>query len=55
VKEEKLLERLRANKTTARFIQGRIGSGIFVVREANWMRLRDAAARLGILIDPPED
>lgn len=55
VKEEKLLERLRANKTTARFIQERIGSGIFVVREANWMRLRDAAARLGILIDPPED
>ena len=55
VKDRELIERLHANKTTARFIQERIGSGIVVVREANWMRLRDAAARLGILIAPPEE
>ncbi len=55
VKDRELVERLHANKTTARFIQERISSEIVVVREANWMRLRDAAARLGILIAPPED
>ena len=55
VKDRELVERLHANKTTARFIQERISSEILVVREANWMRLRDAAARLGILIAPPED
>lgn len=55
VKDKELVEKLQANKTTARFIQERIGSEIVVVREANWMRFRDAAARLGILIAPPED
>ncbi len=54
-KDEEIIERLHANKTAARFIQERIGSEIIVVREVNWMRLRDAAARLGILIAPPED
>ena len=55
VKDRELIERLQASKTTARFIQERISSEIVVVREANWMRFRDAAARLGILIAPPED
>lgn len=55
VKDKELIEKLQANKATARFIQERISSEIVVVREANWMRLRDAAARLGILIAPPED
>jgi hypothetical protein len=55
VKDKELIEKLQANKATARFIQERISSEIVVVREANWMRLRNAAARLGILIAPPED
>ncbi len=54
-KDRKLVERIQANKTTARFIQERIGSDILVVREANWARFRDAAVRLGILIAPPGD
>jgi hypothetical protein len=55
VKDKELIERLHTNKTTARFIEERIGSEIVVVRKANWIRLRDAAARLGILIAPPDD
>jgi hypothetical protein len=48
-----LLETLRKNRSTARYLREALGDRAVIVREVDWERLRDASARLGILIDPP--
>lgn len=54
VREPSVLEELRRGKTTARFLGDRLGPREARVREADWERLRAAAARMGILLDPPD-
>jgi hypothetical protein len=49
-----LLEELRANRSTARFLRSELGPRSAAVAERDWRRLCEAAARLGILIAPPD-
>jgi hypothetical protein len=49
-----LLETLRKSRSTSRYLRETLGAQAVIVREGDWERLRDAAARLGILIDPPQ-
>lgn len=49
-----LLEELQANRSTARFLRRALGPQSAVVAEKDWRRLCEAAARLGILIEPPD-
>ncbi len=49
-----LLETLRKTRATSRYLREPLGDRAVTVREGDWERLRDAAARMGILIDPPQ-
>jgi hypothetical protein len=54
VAQPALLEELRANRSTARFLRQELGPRSAAVAERDWRRLCEAAARLGILIEPPD-
>jgi hypothetical protein len=53
VEKPALLEDLRANRSTARFLHELLGPRSARVAERDWRKLCEAAARLGILIEPP--
>ena len=53
VKEPSALEMLQSHPSTRRYLGEALGPTAIAVPEKNWPRLRDAAARLGLLIDPP--
>lgn len=53
VGQKEILETLSGQKQTARFLQEILSPTTAVIRAADWPHLRDAAARLGLLIDPP--
>jgi len=49
----RLLEELRRRRTTARFLGESLGRDTVALRSEDWQALCDAAARLGLLIEPP--
>lgn len=53
VQDPSTLELLRENRSTARFLKEALGPTTVVVLENDWESLCAAAARLGLLIDPP--
>jgi hypothetical protein len=53
VRDESILEGLRRNRATGRYLGERIGSLEVRVSSQDWEALRAAAARAGILLDPP--
>ena len=54
VDKPEILEELQSNRTTARHLGEILGPTAIVVREHDWIHLCDDAARMGILIDPPQ-
>jgi hypothetical protein len=54
VENEDILAELRANRLTARFLRQQLGPRSASVAESDWRHLCEAAARLGILIEPPD-
>ena len=48
-----LLDNLRANRATSRYVREVLGPTSAGVAERDWPKLCEAAARLGILIEPP--
>ena len=48
-----ILNLLRENRSTARFLREPLGPNTVVVLEEDWEPLCAAAARMGLLIDPP--
>jgi hypothetical protein len=52
LKDPQVVDKLRSNSTTARFLREQLGPTIIVVQEKDLEKLYSAAARLGILIDP---
>jgi hypothetical protein len=55
LQDPSLLERLRKQRSTARYLGETLGPTSVLVRERGWEPLARAAARLGLLIDPPSD
>lgn len=55
VRDEAVLEALRRNRATARYLGDRLGPLEVRVSRRDWEALRSAAARSGILLDPPEE
>jgi hypothetical protein len=55
LQDPSLLERLRKERSTARYLGEMLGPTSVLVRERDWKPLARAAARLGLLIDPPSD
>jgi len=53
VHEPETLDLLRDNRSAARYLQEHLGPTTALIREQDWARLCTAAARLGLLIDPP--
>ncbi len=53
VENPRLLEELRRHRSTARFLGDPMGPRTVAVRERDWEALCAAAARLGLLIEPP--
>ena len=51
VRDEKILETLRANPKTRAYIDQSLGDLAAAVRPENWQKLRAAAAQLGLLLD----
>lgn len=49
----RILEELRRNRTTSRFLGEALGARSVAVRRRDWEALCAAAARLGLLIEPP--
>jgi hypothetical protein len=49
-----VLESLRSNRTTARLLGERLGPQAAVVSEGRWEDLQRAAAKMGLLVEPPE-
>ena len=54
VAKPEILEELQSNRTTARHLGEILGPTAIIVREHDWIHLYDDAARMGILIDPPQ-
>jgi hypothetical protein len=54
VSSPRLLQTLRADRTCARLLGESLGSNAIRVDPRDWPRLCAAAARLGILLEPPE-
>lgn len=50
-----ILETLASQKSTARYIDEILTPTTAIIRQSDWPALRDAAARLGLLLDPPID
>ena len=55
VHDTQTLEFLQNNRSTARYLQETLGPTVILIREQDWMHLCTAAARLGLLIEPPAD
>lgn len=55
VKEPSALTMLQSHPSTRRYLGEALGPTTIAIQEKNWPRLRDAAARLGLLIDPPSN
>jgi hypothetical protein len=55
VPDRRVMEELQGARTTARLLGERLGPTVVVVAKADWPRLRVAAARLGILLEGPEE
>ena len=55
VLDTETLELLQHNRSTARYLQELIGPSNILIREQDWPQLCGAAARLGLLIEPPQD
>jgi hypothetical protein len=53
VSSPRLLEELRRRRATARFLGETLGSDSVALRSEDWPALCEAAARLGLLIEPP--
>jgi hypothetical protein len=53
VSSPRLLEELRRRRTTSRFLGESLGRDTVALRSEDWQALCDAAARLGLLIEPP--
>jgi len=53
VDQAALLEELRTNRATNRFVREVLGPTSACVAERDWRKLCEASARLGILIEPP--
>ena len=54
VRDAELLQWLRSERSTARYLAEELGPNTCTVKHANWPALRAAAARLGVLLDPPK-
>jgi hypothetical protein len=50
-----ILETLASQKSTARYIDEILTPTTAIIHQSDWPALRDAAARLGLLLDPPID
>jgi Helicase conserved C-terminal domain len=55
VDQAAVLDGLRRQRTTARYLGESLGPTTVLVRERDWPALCAAAARVGILIEPPRD
>ncbi len=53
VSSPRLLEELRRRRATARFLGESLGRDTVALRSEDWQALCEAAARLGLLIEPP--
>ena len=53
VENPRLLEELRRHRSTARYLGDAMGPRAVAIRERDWEALCAAAARLGLLIEPP--
>ncbi|HLC04931.1 MAG TPA: helicase-associated domain-containing protein [Anaerolineales bacterium] len=53
VEHPTLLEELRRNRSTGRYLRDTLGPRSASVADRDWRRLCEAAARIGILIEPP--
>ena len=53
VENPRLLEELRRHRSTARYLGEAMGPHAVAVRERDWEALCAAAARLGLLVEPP--
>ena len=51
----RILEELRRNRATARYLGEALGARSVAVRQRDWQALCSAAARLGLLIEPPHE
>jgi len=54
VSSPRLLDELRRRRATARFLGEALGRDAVMLRSGDWQALSDAAARLGLLIEPPD-
>ncbi len=55
VDDDAILDELRRQQSTARYLGEALGSKAVIVRQRDWPALCAAAARVGILIEPPRD
>lgn len=55
VENPRILHELRRNRSTARFLGEPVGTRAVAVRRRDWPALCNAAARLGLLIEPPHE
>lgn len=53
VEQAEILDTLSSQKSTSGFLAQILTPTVAVIRESDWPALRDAAARLGLLLDPP--
>ena len=55
VENARILEELRRNRATARYLGDALGAKAVAVRRRDWEALCAAASRLGLLIEPPHE
>jgi hypothetical protein len=55
VKDAGVLQFLRSKRSTGRYLGEILGATSVTVRAQDWPKLAQAAARMGLLIDPPKD
>jgi hypothetical protein len=55
VQDRRILEELQRSRTTARYLGERLGPTVVALATADWPALRAAAARLGILLEGPQE
>jgi len=55
IENARILEELQRNRTTSRYLGEALGTKAVAVRRRDWEALCGAAARLGLLIEPPHE
>jgi hypothetical protein len=55
VEQPEILETLANHKSTSRYLSEILTPKTVIIREKDWPALRDASARLGLLIEPPDE